>query len=170
MKGPVAAVPAAVSAPVRDRKQLSPALVAAGTTLGIVALLAILYLFVLPSKRISRAAQVPPQFEKVPVSQSPHPLAKHVEITGLRITDAAGGRAKVYLLVVNHSTAQLPEMKMKVDVQSPAGSLFEFDLPLRTLGPHESRELSTQVKTSLKPYELPDWQSLRARFQMVSEP
>ena len=49
--------------------------------------------------------------------------------------------------------------------QQPVGT-FSFKIPL--LGPYESKELKAPVDTKLRVYELPDWQFLRADFQITS--
>jgi hypothetical protein len=38
------------------------------------------------------------------------------------------------------------------------------------LGPYEAKEVETTVKSALRAYELPDWQFLRAEFEITSPP
>ena len=66
----------------------SPILIAILTGLGIVALLGILYVFVLPNKRSTTDASTEPtklENASTAASEQPtHPLAKHLELTGFR--------------------------------------------------------------------------------------
>ena len=59
---------------------------------------------------------------------------------------------------------------MKVMLKAADRPLFEFNTPLASIGPYESREVNATVKTSLKPYELPDWQMVRGNFELTSQP
>lgn len=115
--------------------------------------------------------ETPGRAESVPVKA--HPLAKLIEITGLRVTEDEKQKAQVRLNVVNHSGAELPEMSVSVNLKAVASRAdqepvanFAFKVP--PLRAYESRELTTPVKTKLRAYELPDWQFLRAEFQITS--
>jgi hypothetical protein len=103
----------------------------------------------------------------------PHPLARHIEIAGLRLHEDAGRKASVQFLVVNHSGADLGELSADVQLiavspkgESEAVGRFSFRVP--ALGPYEARELKAPLTTQLRVYELPDWQFLRAEFQITS--
>ena len=156
------------------RRSLSPTLVAICAAAGMVVLLGVLYLYVLPDR--SQATNTPPESLQSPggpgSSQQAHPLAKHLEITGVRVTEPATQTAKVSFVVINHSAADLPDLKMQVILRPTAGGnpVFDFPVNLPSIGPFESREMNTTVKTTLKPYEIPDWQMLRAEFRLTSEP
>lgn len=143
--------------------------VAAGSMVGIVALLAILYIWVLPSRRATptTAAAEQPAVSGVPLNA--HPLAKHLEISGIRLTEDERQRAQIQFVVTNHSGADLPELKMEITlVSSGKKAAFNFPFTLPSLGPYESKDFSTLVKTQLRVYELPDWQFLRAEFKIIS--
>ncbi len=145
------------------------ALLAAVTLVG---LLAVLYLWVLPR---TNATAVPITTLEQPGTatsspKSAHPLAKHLEVTGVRITEAASGRAKIQFVIVNHSGADLPEMEIAVSIRSADRDFFDFSVKAPSIGPYESKEMSTTVKTALRPYEMPDWQLIRPRFEINSEP
>lgn len=102
-----------------------------------------------------------------------HPMTRYIEVTGLRLTEDAKQRAFVQFLVVNHSAAEIVGLAANVNLkavtakgeQEPVGT-FSFKIPL--LGPYESKELKGSVTTKLRVYELPDWQFLRADFQITS--
>jgi hypothetical protein len=57
-------------------------------------------------------------------------------------------------------------MQMDVTLSAGGKDVFSFPMALPSVGPYEYKELTAKVKTDLKPYELPDWQALRARFQL----
>ncbi|HYP07656.1 MAG TPA: zinc ribbon domain-containing protein [Bryobacteraceae bacterium] len=156
----------------QPRRALSPVVVAAGSGIVMAALLAVLYLWVLPSRSIATKAPVTElQGPGVAGGSSQHPLAKHLEVSGLRITPGADGTAKVRYMVVNHSAADLPELKMEIAVRAGSGAaVLEFPADVPSIGPYEARELGSTVKTNLKPYELPDWQTVRADFRLLGEP
>ena len=98
-------------------------------------------------------------------------MAKHLEISGVRVTPARAGSVQVRYLVVNHSAADLPEMGLDMSIRPASGgaAILEFQAKLPSIGPYESREMTSTVKTALKPYELPDWQAVRADFRLRSE-
>lgn len=104
------------------------------------------------------------------VSKSNHPLAKYLEIVGLRVKEGERGAMHLNFVVVNHSAADLPELKMKISIKSDKKEIYEFPIDVPAIGPFESKDMSVPMKTSLKPYELPDWQFLRSEFEITSAP
>jgi hypothetical protein len=158
--------PAYQSAP---QRRVPPALVAILAFGGIAALLGLLYLYVLPgNKETSAATTGAPVEQPGPAgSASPvHPLAKHLEVAGLRLEGVKAGQLRIRFVVVNHSAADLPEMKMAVILRSADRIFFEFPADVPSLGPFEVKDMSATTKTELKPYELPDWQLLRPQFRI----
>jgi hypothetical protein len=153
-------------------------LVMLGAAVGFIALFALLYLYVLPSKKSSAAektaeaipAENAPAVAGSSANKQPHPYAKHLEIVGVRLNEDDKSRVQVQYVVVNHSAADLPELKMQVTVLGVGRPLFDFAAAVPALGPFESKELSTAVKTKLKPYEIPDWQFLKTTFDITSQP
>jgi len=144
-------------------------LVAAGAAVGIVALLALLYMYVLPHRSEANSAKSDSTGLEKPtdagaVPGKTHPLAKHLEVSGVRIQESSGGKVKIDFNVVNHSAAELPDLKLEVRLRSGNRDFFVIPVSLPSLGPFASKDLSTSVKTQLKPYELPDWQRLEPRF------
>lgn len=108
-----------------------------------------------------------------PSGAKPHPLARHIEITGFRLSEDARQRATIQFLVVNHSGADISGLEAEVQLTavSPKGERqpvgrFSFKAP--RLGPYESREFKAPLETALRVYELPDWQFLRAEFRIIS--
>ena len=100
---------------------------------------------------------------------SKSPFAKHLEISGLRITEDASKKLKVNYVVINHSGADLPDLELTISLKAAGkegGSpICVFKAKAPGLGPYESRNLTAVVPTKLRAYELPDWQFLRAEFE-----
>lgn len=101
-------------------------------------------------------------------------LAKYIEITGIRLIEDSSQRTRVHFLVVNHSGADIADLAGKVSLkprsakpdEKPVGE-FSFRVP--SIGPYESREVSTVLNTSLRAYEIPDWQFLWADVEITSK-
>jgi len=145
-------------------------LVGLGAAVRIVALLALLYLYVLPRRSDARTTKADASAEKsadaATTAGPAHPLAKHLEVSGVRIQEAAGGKVKIDFNVVNHSSADLPDLKLEVRLRSGGRDYFVIPVNLPSLGPFASKDLATTVKTDLKPYELPDWQRVEPQFSV----
>lgn len=90
-----------------------------------------------------------------------HPLAKYIEISGVRIIEDRRGQAKIAYLIVNHSPADLPELQAQITLNAGGKDMFTFPATIPSIGPYEAKDLTTTVKTQLKPYELPDWQVVK---------
>ncbi len=102
-----------------------------------------------------------------------HPLAKYVELGGFRLSEPSAGKLLVKLGVVNHSSADLGSVELKVSLVSASAKegdepIGTFDIKVPNLGPEEYKEVTVPLKTKLRVYELPDWQFLRAEFEIVS--
>jgi hypothetical protein len=108
-----------------------------------------------------------------PATLKAHPLAQHFEIAGLRLTEDSKQKASIQFVVINHSGAEISDLAAMVNLKAitarreeVAVGTFSFKVPL--LGPYESKDLRATVETKLRVYELPDWQFLRADFQITS--
>lgn len=163
---PVQAPPSAAAPPTRR----SPTLVAGGTLLLIGGLLAFLYLFVLPRTHQAKTEPVALEAAKAARAKaSSHPLAKNLEVTGVRMTDATQGHVRVHYVVVNHSGAELPPLEMQIALEAGGNTIMEFPAKLPSLKPFESKDLIASIRSDLKSYELPDWQMLRSRFEIAGQ-
>jgi len=137
-----------------------------------VALLAILYMYVLPRGSAKSTAATSVETPGAPVSSTtaPHPLAKYIEIAGLRIMEDKKGQAKIGYVLVNHSPADLPDLAAQITLTAAGKEMFTFPVSIPSIGPYESKDMSTSVKTQLQPYELPDWQALKPTLTIKSAP
>jgi hypothetical protein len=100
------------------------------------------------------------------------PLAKFVEVTGFRIitsTVDANKKSEVQYLIVNHSDADISDANVFVTLRSakpgqPPVCRFSFKVP--SLGPFESKEMSSPIEKATHAISLPDWQEMRAEVQI----
>ncbi len=79
------------------------------------------------------------------------------------------GQVKIGYIVVNHSPADLPDLRAQITLSAAGKPVFEFPTTIPSIGPYESKDLTATVKTNLRPYELPDWQALKPTFVIKSE-
>jgi len=104
--------------------------------------------------------------------KSSNRLAKYIELVGFRVNEKSAGHLEVQFAVVNHSEADLGAVKMDVNVRTTAAKpgdppLLTFSAKVPSLGPSELKPVSVDVPTTLRGYELPDWQFLRADFDLI---
>ena len=92
-----------------------------------------------------------------------HPLAKHIELAGFRMTEKAGGKLTVRFVVINHSRADISDLGL--DVTTPACTV---SVKVPTLAPEEAKDSSGECTTTLRVYELPDWQFIKPTFKITS--
>jgi hypothetical protein len=76
--------------------------------------------------------------------------------------------------VVNHSEADIGDVKMTVNLGTTAAKpgdppLISFPATVSKLGPTELKDVSVEIPTKLRVYELPDWQFLKADC-VIGEP
>jgi len=118
------------------------------------------------------------QAQPAPVAPAPakssNPVAKYVELVGFRVSEKSPGHLQVQFGVVNHSEADLGDLKMDVNLRTTAAKpgdppLVTFSAKVPSLGPSELKQVTADVPTALRVYELPDWQFLKADFQ-ITEP
>ena len=102
-----------------------------------------------------------------------HPLAKYIELAGFRLSESGAGKLKIRFAAINHSEADLGELAVKVRLVTSAFKpgdppITEFEAKIPNLGPEETQTITANANTKLRLYELPDWQFLRADFDITS--
>jgi DNA segregation ATPase FtsK/SpoIIIE-like protein len=107
------------------------------------------------------------------VSVAQDSLSRMVEISGLRLITGWNHKQQVAFLVVNHSTEQLPATSIQVAVRSPdsgTGStpILSINAVIHGLGPNQSKEIRTDLDSTVPSSMLADWQSLRTDVQVAS--
>jgi hypothetical protein len=102
-----------------------------------------------------------------------NPLDKYLELAGFRLSENGAGKLKVKFDAINHSEADLGELQIKVRLVTTAYKqgdqpITEFAAKIPPLGPEETQSVTANANTKLRLYELPDWQFLRADFDITS--
>jgi ABC-type glycerol-3-phosphate transport system substrate-binding protein len=106
-------------------------------------------------------------------TSSKHPLAKYIELAGFRLTESKPGQLDVKFVAINHSEADLGDLELTIRLQTTAATpgdppVAEFMAKVPSLGPLEIHDVSAKLTTKLRIYELPDWQFMRADFDITS--
>jgi hypothetical protein len=103
----------------------------------------------------------------VPVVQE-HPAARSVEVAGVRIVMGPNKKPQLQYIVINHSSSELTGLNIRIAVRSVDGladaPLFSVSSVVAVLGPNQSKEIRTDLNSSVQPSAIPDWQSLRTEI------
>lgn len=126
-----------------------------------------------PATDTKQAKKTGPVEPTSAVPTKKHPLAKYIELVGFRLSEAGGGKLRVKFVVVNHSEADIGDLGVKVRLMTSAAKpedppIGEFDVKVPTLGPQEIKDVEATVPSKLRIYELPDWQFIKAEFEITS--
>jgi hypothetical protein len=147
-------------------------------TLGVALLLMLvgggLYYFLAGQREDSTATAAPAFETPTASSRSSHPYARHLELTGFRIVEDARRRPQIRYLIINHSSAELAPVPMRItfttnNAHPDAAPVAMVNVKTPRLGAYESQEMVSSINTNLRAYELPDWQFLRASFEVTGE-
>lgn len=122
-------------------------------------------------KTASKGPEIPPGV--IMADNSKHPLAKYIELAGFRLSEQKQGSLTVQFAVINHSEADIADLGLDVRLHPAVGKTEEppfctFSVKLPALAPRELANATGDCKTNLRVYELPDWQFIRASFQITS--
>jgi|SRR5579863_6386 len=122
------------------------------------------------AEKPAKATTAPPAH--ITASNASNSLAKYIELVGFRINERSPGKLVVQFGVVNHSEADIGDVKLKVNVTTSVAKpgeppLFSFPAQVSSLGPSEMKSVTVDVPTKLRAYELPDWQFLIANFEIT---
>jgi hypothetical protein len=103
-----------------------------------------------------------------------NPVAKYLELVGFRINETKPGHLQIQFGVANHSEADIGDVKMTINLGTTAAKpgdppLITFPASVSKLGPSDLKDVTVDVPTKMRVYELPDWQFLKADFQ-ITEP
>jgi hypothetical protein len=104
-------------------------------------------------------------------TKSSNPGGKYVELVGFRVNEESPGHMEIQFGVVNHSEADLGDLKLMVNLSTSAAKpgdppLISFPAKV-SLGPADLKNVKVQIPSKLRVYELPDWQFLTADFQIA---
>lgn len=117
----------------------------------------------------ARTTETKAELEEVK-TRGAHPLAKQIEVTGIRLRMPKPGQAEVQLVVVNHSAAEIAELAMDVVLagKDKGRTVAVFPVKVKRLGPFASVEATARAKSEVSAIDLPDWQFLEARVAIQS--
>lgn len=127
------------------------------------------------SSSSDKQAKAPPAIPMhFTASNTSNPIAKYIELVGFRVREQSPGHLIVQFGVVNHSEADVGDVKMTVNFSTTAAKpgdppLISFPAQVSRLGPNELKDVMVEVPTKLRVYELPDWQFLKVDFE-ITEP
>jgi hypothetical protein len=115
----------------------------------------------------------PPEAPGAAVALNRHPLAKYLELVGFRMAEEGAGKLKITFAVINHSSADIGDLGLKVILTTTAAKpddppVAQFEAKVPSVGPQENKDVTVMVPTKLRVYELPDWQFLRAKYEITS--
>jgi hypothetical protein len=124
-----------------------------------------------PDKQGKAAPAIPAHFT---ASNTSNPVAKYIELVGFRVRERSPGHLIVQFGVANHSEADVGDVKMTINLGTTAAKpgdppLISFPAQVSRLGPSDLKDVTVEVPTKLRVYELPDWQFLKADFE-ITEP
>jgi len=127
----------------------------------------------MPSPETKQVKQPSSEIPGPATTASRHPLAKFIELAGFRLKESSAGKLEVKFIAVNHSDADLGDIALHVRLITTASKpsdepVAQFDAKVPSLGPHEIRDVSAPGTTKLRLFELPDWQFLRAEFDITA--
>jgi hypothetical protein len=116
----------------------------------------------------SQPAAPPP----VPSQPAAHPLAQLVEVTGIRIVVDFNKKSEIHYLVVNHSGSDLSDVTVYVTLRTASAKpgqppLCRFSFRAPSLGPFESKEMTSSIEKLNRSITLPEWQDLRPEVQIA---
>ena len=105
-------------------------------------------------------------------SGDPSPVAKFVEVVGFRIVESKQ-QVQLKFIIVNHSAGEIAPFDLELQVRAKNAktdeALFTVKTPVSGVLPYEAKDMTIPVKTSLRAYELPDWQFITATFQIFQK-
>ena len=122
-----------------------------------------------PSSVAPMTVQSTPEPAATPSDQ--HPLARFVEVTGLRVVADLQHRSQLEYIVVNHCGSELSGLVLHITVRSnlqDGTPLFRVSAAVPSLGPYQAKELRTDVDTQLQSTAIPEWDDLKADVRVTT--
>jgi hypothetical protein len=102
-----------------------------------------------------------------------NPMGKDIELSGFRISEGSDGKLKVRMVAINHGDADMGDVILKVGLSTTAAKpgdppIAEFTVKVPSFGPQDVKDVSAEAVTKLHRFEFPDWQFLRAVFDVTA--
>src|SRR5581483_6447630 len=91
-----------------------------------------------------------------------HPLARFVEVAGVRVTTGATRKPQLQYIVINHSAGELTGMALRIAVRSAGDAAdapprFTVSTAVPALAPNQSKEFRTDIEAP-PGSKIPEWQ------------
>lgn len=134
--------------------------------------LLLLYRFLSAGRSGTGTAQKAAPFESPNPASSSHPFAKYLEVTGVRLLEGADKKLMARFVVVNHAPADLTGFRLKITLEAANAPPGEAVIAIVEASPgtipmHGIKDMEAPLVTPLRVYELPDWQFVRARAEII---
>jgi hypothetical protein len=102
-----------------------------------------------------------------------HPAARSVEVAGVRIVAGSNKKPQLEYIVINHSSMELTGLNIRIAIRSVEAladaPLFSVSNVVATLAPNQSKEIRTDLDSSIQSSAIPDWQSLRTEVLIARQ-
>jgi hypothetical protein len=102
-----------------------------------------------------------------------HPAARSVEVAGVRIVTGANKKPQLQYLVINHSPSEITALNIHIAVRSVEAlgdaPLCSVSSVVASLGPNQSKEIHTDLDSSVTTSAIPDWHSLRTEILIARQ-
>ena len=94
-------------------------------------------------------------------------LAKYLEAGGIRFTEVKH-RTSVTMTIVNHSSAEMVALdgSIKIVTKDDTKHVATVQFKMANLGPLEAKDYTIPMLTTMRAYEMPDWQFLKAEITL----
>ena len=120
-----------------------------------------------PAENASPAASVA---EKAPAAASS--MQKSIEIVGIRWT-TQDKKPAVKFVVVNHANSEIAGLEGTVTIfagtsKTAKDAVGTVSFRVKSIAAFGSQDVTQPIDTSLKPYELPDWQVVTTQTQITA--
>ncbi len=155
------------------RRRGTPAWLAALLTLVLIGGgLFLLYRYLSSNRAGAPAAQKTTPFEAPQQQASAHPFAKYVEVTGVRVLEGPDKKLRTRFVVVNHAPAELAGFRLRITLEAVNAAPSEAVIAVIDASPgaipaYGVKDMEAPLVTHLRVYELPDWQFVRVRVEII---
>jgi len=156
------------------RRTVPPWLAAVLTVAVIGGGLLLLYRFLSTGRGGAATAQKAAPFESPKAASSSHPFAKYLEVTGVRLLEGPDKKLMTRFVVVNHAPADLTGFRLKITLEAANAAPGEAVIAVVEASPgtipaHGIKDMEAPLVTPMRVYELPDWQFVRARAEIIDQ-
>jgi hypothetical protein len=123
-------------------------------------------------KYVGGSSTPAPAKAAAPGDDKAHPLQRYLEIAGVRMVENDSKKPVVRFTVVNHSDAELSGLELTVVLTPTTGGepVAVIDAKVGTVPAQGVKDMESPLNTKLKVYELPDWQFVKATFEITAPP